>query len=140
MNPSLRRISSIQQLTLLTAMACCALGGCGGAPDGKCLVAGEVTWNGQPLEKGRITLFPISGEFGGEEGEIVAGRFKFYARPGKNRVQITAVKDIGYSESMRQQISKQYLPAEYHSESKLSQDIPKEGDEKLEFKLTGKEQ
>lgn len=130
--------SHVRRLALFAALACCALSGCGGAPDGKCLVAGEVTWNGQPLEKGIITLFLISGEFGGESGEIIAGRFKFYARPGKNRVQITALKDVGYSEAMRQMVVKQFLPAEYNSDSKLEQDIPKEGDEKLEFKLTGK--
>jgi hypothetical protein len=123
---------------LVAAIGCLFLAGCGGAPDGKCLVAGSVTWNGTPLEQGVITLIPVDGQFGGEASTIEAGRFKFYARPGKNRVEITASKVVGYSEGMRQNVLKQYLPAEYNADSKLVQDLPKEGNEKLEFKLTGK--
>lgn len=61
--------------TLLVALAagCLALGGCGGTPGAT--ISGDVTYDGQPVKKGRISFTPKSGKGQPVGAEILDGKY-----------------------------------------------------------------
>lgn len=121
------------------AMICLCLAGCSGPAD-KCRVRGVVTWNGDPIKIGFVTFKPVDGRYGPEAGPIRDGKFDFLARPGKNRVEILATKEVGFDDFMNQPILVQFAPPEYNEESTLEEVVSVDGDNSFEFHLVGDEQ
>ncbi len=80
--------SSGRFLAIATVLV--ALGtGCGGGKGVS--VSGTVTYNGQPVEKGYINLFPEDGKSPATGGEISGGRFTVSnVTAGKNKVVVSS--------------------------------------------------
>ena len=75
----------------LFVLALLALSGCGGSGVG---VRGEVTYEGQPVEKGSITFLPTDGKGQPAGAAITNGRYNLNAiTPGPKVVQIEASKE-----------------------------------------------
>jgi hypothetical protein len=81
-----------------------SLVGC--APD-KGVVTGSVDYNGQPVERGEITLTPVDGEGQPVGAPITAGRYE--ARdvpPGQKRVRIEAFKEVSFAASSQEMMER----------------------------------
>jgi hypothetical protein len=75
----------------LFGLALLVLSGCGGSGVG---VRGEVTYEGQPVEKGSITFLPTDGKGQPSGAAITNGRYSLDAiMPGLKVVQIDASKE-----------------------------------------------
>ncbi len=123
-----------QSIVLLVLF--CGLIGCSGG-DGKVLVSGTVTWNGTPLDKGKI-LFLEPGE-SSEAADIVNGEFQIRTSPGDKKVGITAFKEVPVSGGRPGEVrDHQILPAIYNEQSTLITTIV-DGSDALAFKLEGTE-
>ncbi len=109
-------------------------------------MAGNVTADGKPLEKGVITFYPIgSGTTVG--GQIIEGKFSLStengATPGKYRVEIMAYRPSGKTEfdidtQTQVDIEMQYLPPRYNVKSKLECDVMEKGPNAFDFNLDTK--
>jgi hypothetical protein len=67
--------------------------GCG---DGKALVSGKVTFNGEPIARGAITLVPTDGKGQTVGSAIESGAYRIQGvLPGEKTVQIIAVYSLG---------------------------------------------
>jgi len=67
------------------------LAGCGGPGT---VVTGNITYEGQPVEKGQITFTPADGKGPIGGGEIAGGKYSVSGlEPGQKVVQITATED-----------------------------------------------
>ncbi len=122
--------------------------GCGGSsdriPTGS--ISGEVTWEGNPLEKGVIQFQPdqdaqgnpLSGQM--VQADIRAGKYQVDANPGavvgRNRVVITATRVAGKVMQDGEEVEKheQFLPAKYNTATTLFEDI-NSGRNELNFTL-----
>lgn len=104
--------------TPLLAAALALLAGCGGVRTYK--VSGEVTWQSKAVDDGQITFLPEDGSIHPATARIVNGRYEARVPAGRMRVEISAQRDLGYSEAMHQNVKESYIPAEYHALSKLA--------------------
>lgn len=113
--------------------------GCGKAGPKKYRVAGEVTWEGEPLPDGDILFEPVGGGIP-DHGKIVAGKFDLQARPGAKKVKITATRAAGKvdpSMGMAPQID--YIPHRYNAQTKLEADVQPNDENHFDFPLTSQE-
>jgi hypothetical protein len=112
-----------------------ALAGCADSSNGPRLygVTGEVTYDGQPIEKGAIK-FTNSGDGRAYTGEINNGRYELKCEPGKAKVEITASRVIpgkfteanpGEKEPAREM----YIPAKYNAKTTLEADVEDKSNE-----------
>jgi hypothetical protein len=66
-------------------IACC------GCSDGRSTVSGTVTFNGDALSRGSITLVPVDGKGQAAGGDVTSGRYIIKGvSPGEKSVQISA--------------------------------------------------
>ncbi|WP_439629983.1 hypothetical protein [Gemmata sp.] len=113
------------------------LAGCGPTSQRPCAVEGEVVLDGKPLHAGTIQLFDPAGQLAGDGGTVADGRFAFSASAGPKRVEIRASKMMpGPVDSQGRPDVREYLPARYHDQSKLTVDIHPGGPNRLRFDLT----
>jgi hypothetical protein len=127
------------------ALACLAAAGCGKGNDGRSSVTGDVTFDGEPLESGVVTLIPGPGTKSPSAGaEIVNGKFTIPEsggpQPGSFRVEITASRKTGEQRDEGGMVgmidvTEQYIPERYNKASELTVDVDP-GANKLEFELT----
>jgi len=97
-------------------------------------VRGEVTYDGEPVEKGTITLFPKA-QGVVASGKIEAGQYEIPTHegpiPGEYRVEMTALKDTGRMLQANEpgmepiEIPEviSYLPHKYNDQTELTVDI-----------------
>jgi len=116
---------------LLTFLALTVCMGCDFGP--KTLpVAGEVTFDGQPVQKGRIQFIPVDGTPGRTTGgSITDGRYAIAKEGGPLADGTYAVRILGMRKSDKKiadpmspsgalmQIEENYLPAAYNSRTTL---------------------
>ena len=135
-------------VAMLTAIPCLLLiCGCGGAGDRES-IAGTVTIDGKPLEKGQIAFIPQTNTEGPTAGgEIVGGEFAIPATrgtfAGKFRVEITASRPSGkkvIDRLTREPVDsfEQFIPRKYNIESELDADVKAGDDNRFEFALNSK--
>lgn len=120
---------------VLLSVMVVAVGGCG-TGDGKVSVTGTVTFDGNPMPDGYVTLTP---EGGGTPaaGPIHDGKFILSATPGNHRVEIEASRFVGPKNPiMGLQPREQYVPARYNSETTLREEVTSQGPNVLDFSLT----
>ncbi|MBA2113464.1 carboxypeptidase-like regulatory domain-containing protein [Bremerella alba] len=129
-----RKIRSVG-LTLLLAVG---LIGCGSS-DGldRRAVRGTATYEGEPIEKGTITLFPLANGIMAA-GKIVDGHYEIPAHegpiPGEYRVEVTALKETGRMlrneepgmETIEIPEVLSFIPAKYNDLSELTIEISQE--------------
>jgi hypothetical protein len=96
--------------------------GCGGGDKGpkKHDITGTVSYNGQTISEGDITLLPADGSVGGEGGKIKDGKYAMKAREGKNKVQIMATRAVpGKKGPMGEDLVEQYIPEKYNEKTTI---------------------
>jgi hypothetical protein len=111
---------------LATAMVGCG----GGGGDGPELypVTGQVTFDGTPIEEGRILFRMTSGDGKAYSGAITDGAYEVQAEAGTAEVEITASRDTGKFDDMGGAsepvpIGEMYIPKQYNSETTLTKEI-----------------
>jgi hypothetical protein len=138
-------MSSCQAVGLPTVVAGLAL--CLGCGDGRCTTSGEVTFDGQPIQEGTISLEPADGNGPATGGKIIAGKYEL-ARdaaplPGKKIVRISAVRKTGRKipgDSLSAPGTivdeiKRYVPDVYNTRSTLSCEVAAGSPNHFDFRL-----
>ena len=116
--------------------------GCGGSKFTE--VSGNVTFDGQPVNKGSISFLPAEGRGPTAAAVIEQGRFSTRVATGRFKVQILAYRKIGERHANEGDpstpmvdINEQILPEQYNSETTLTCEI-KPGRQKVDFPLQPK--
>jgi hypothetical protein len=119
-NPRVNFSRLASTLGIVFAFAVClSLSGCG---SGNASVTGRVTFNGDPVSRGSITLLPADGKGQPAGGNVENGSFSIReVLPGEKTVQIMAVYPIGREkrdDGSELEIVGDLLPAEWGLDSK----------------------
>jgi hypothetical protein len=123
------------------AVGLTAVVGCGKA---RTRVAGTVTINGSPMDRGVIAFDPLDPSLGPKVGgKIMDGAYELDPTrgpfPGKYRVEIRWMKATGKKfkndDGGIEEVRVEGLPAKYHDESELTAEIGGWGN-KLDFDVT----
>ncbi len=124
----------------VSAVACLLLAGCLGSGDGLVPVTGEVSFDGTPVEDGRIQFRSLEGDRRAYSGVIEDGTYNVRVEPGTASVEIRASRLIEgkFDESNpgeRAPMGEMYIPEKYNSRTEL--EVTVEGSEvKKDFELT----
>ena len=140
--PTLRATCLLLGSFLLAAAGCSA-----GNVDGTLSVSGMVTFDGSPLETGKVILEPVQPGERPYAGSIHDGKFQLNVTPGKKIVRITATRLIDpkkLSASTKRSmevggaatIPVQFIPAQYNQQSELTVEIDAAGGNDLQWDLT----
>jgi hypothetical protein len=126
------------KVTFLVVVGCAiALMGCGKKDATTFLTSGTVTFEGNPVESGMITMFPLNNQtMMPDTGKITNGKFSFSAKPGKKRIEIHASKPGKFNPEMNTAERIPYIPEKYNVKSTLEKEISATGKNEFEFKLT----
>ncbi len=127
----------------LSFIGCLLLMGCGGGPTGPTLhkVSGSVTFDGAPVEDGRIEFRRAEGDKRAYSGEIKGGSYSLQCEAGKVTVAITASRiipgkfDTSNPDDPPQPVGEMYIPAKYNEKSTLTAEV-KAGSNDIPFALT----
>lgn len=123
---------------LLVAGAVSISGGCGGGV-ARYDVSGTVTYDGQPVERGEISLVPDDPAQAPEGGTIESGRFRLQATAGPKTVQIRGSRPLPPERQDNPQMGllyEDYIPARYNRESTLKAEVAPRGPNVFTFELT----
>jgi hypothetical protein len=120
--------------------------GCGSAPTGPKMysVSGTVTFDGKPLPKGDIILFPATPGLAPDAGSIKDGKYSLNAKIGERRVDIRASREVPGKTKPRvppltgdEPVIESYIPAVYNSETTLKATVTDSAAKnKFDFALT----
>ncbi len=96
-------------------------------PDGT-PVSGKVTFDGAPLESGRITFRDPQGQAASAGGEIRNGTYSFKSPTAHMTVEVLANREIPgkFDESnpgVKIPLTEQYIPEKYNTKSELTADV-----------------
>lgn len=140
------RVGICLKLLLVLIVPMLALG-CQGQQDGPArgALTGQVSWEGESVQDGRISLIPIDGTNGPASGGAISeGRYSIPANKGpvigKHRVEITANRKTGGQQKAMPPATgtvdeiEQYIPPKYNMESTLTVDV-QQGDNTADFNL-----
>jgi len=116
------------RLRLLSCVMLLAMGCSSGATGpAEYPVSGTVTFDGKPVESGRILFRKIGDGDRAYGGEITNGTYSFTSEPGKVKVEITASRPIpgkfDNSNGTPEPIGEMYIPAKYNSKSTLEAEV-----------------
>jgi len=132
-------VASFTSAVLLLPLA---LTGCGSSADGQELirVKGSVTFEGIPVEEGRILFRMANGDQKAFSAEIKQGNYVIEAAPGKSVVEITTSRFTGEYDTSNpddppQPIGEMYIPEIYNSQTTLTADLSTASDNTLPFDL-----
>jgi hypothetical protein len=116
--------------------------GCGGEQGPATYpVTGTVTFDGAPVEEGRIQFTPVSGARS-FAAEIKNGQYSLESETGKMKVEITASRlipgkfDTSNPDDEPQPVGEMYIPAKYNADTTLEAEITESGENKFDFALT----
>lgn len=133
---------SMKTIDFCVALLCVAFLGCGGSNDGLQLydVEGAVTFDGQPIENGKILFRKLDGDERGFAANIINGRYKLQSLPGEARVEIRASRIIpgkfDMSNGEPEPVGEMYIPKHYNRDSELTANVSSEGENEFGFDLT----
>lgn len=109
------------------------LSGCG-RRDGLTEINGTVTYDGQPVQKGTISLLPTDGRGPTAAAVITGGKYSVKIAPGPKQIKIQGFKVTGQERykpndptSPMVDIQEQILPERYNAKSDLTRDIASGG-------------
>ncbi len=138
MNHRLLALFSTQAILALTLIS-----GCGGADTGgRNAVSGSVSYDGKPIDNGRITFIQVDGKPPQASGDIVDGKYTIEAvrgpLAGSHRVEIhwnkkTGKKIMNDPPNFIEEV-KQMLPEKYNLRTTLNADV-KSGSNVFDFAL-----
>ena len=112
--------------------------GCGPSRPERVRVSGDVTLDGQPVQDGEIIFTHIDQRLGAEAGRIVAGRFELMAKPGQQRVEINASREVPGTEGQGfrgGRLLEDYIPERYNTATILSAEVTRDRGQHFEFEL-----
>ena len=126
----------------LSFIGCLLLTGCGGGPTGPTLykVSGSVSFDGAPVEVGRIEFRRAEGDKRAFSGEIKGGSYSLQCEAGKVDVVITASRiipgkfDTSNPDDPPQPVGEMYIPEKYNAKSTLTAEV-KSGSNDIPFDL-----
>jgi hypothetical protein len=105
------------------------LSGCG-RRDGLTEISGAVTYDGQPVKKGAISLLPADGQGPTAAAVIADGKYSVKVTPGKKQVKIEGFRVTGQKQynprdpkSPMVDVQEQILPERYNAKTELSREI-----------------
>lgn len=126
----------------LFLMPLVALVGCGSGDTGPALVTvkGSVTFDGAPVEEGRILFRKTDGDMKAYSAEIKAGNYSIETEAGKAAVEITASRPTGEFDTSNpddppQPIGEMYIPEIYNSQTTLTAEVKTSGENTIPFEL-----
>jgi len=118
------------------------LAGCGSGETGPELytVKGTVTFDGSPVDEGRIQFRHTEGDQKAYSADIKAGSYSIQTEAGNASIEITASRPTGEFDTSNpddppQPIGEMYIPAQYNSETTLTADIKPSADNSIPFDL-----
>lgn len=123
---------------ILLIVGVLALGGCNRGPT-QYVIAGEVTYQDQPVLDGQIFFADVKGNDPTAVGTIEDGRYKLRTVAGEKRVRITATKKTGkmldgpMGVKCPERID--VIPAKYNTDSTLVRTVPPADKPTLDFRL-----
>jgi hypothetical protein len=115
-----------------------AVTGCG---SGEATVSGTITLDGKPLEDGNIAFRPLPALAATEAigGPIKDGKYQVKARPGQNRVEITATRVVpGKKDAFGTPLRESILPEKYNVQSQMTKEISASGANEFNMELTSR--
>ena len=119
-------------------MALLAVAGCGRRGPATCAVSAAVTYNGAAVPDGSIVFMPLDKGMSADAGRITGGKSSFSAKPGKKKVEIRAVREVGkVIPSMGVRARQSYIPANYNTETTLTVEVIAGGKNEFSFDLKG---
>jgi hypothetical protein len=118
----------------IVAYMCAA--GCSSSREERFPVMGTVTFDGQPVPEGYITLKPQEDGIAVDAGKIVNGQFEFEAKVGAKRVVIEASRPGPIDPEMGVPTPVPYIPAKYNTKSTLAAEVKPGSDNRFDFPLT----
>lgn len=114
----------------LLSLISLSFAGCGGKPEGPKLetVTGKVTFDGQPLKEGDVTVTPLDPGGRSAGAKIVDGAFTLQTDVGKKKVEIMAMRDVPGkfredNPGEKVQVREQFIPKQYNEKSDLTLDV-----------------
>ena len=121
---------------------------CAGCGNQKFPIAGEVTFDGQPVSEGVISLEPADGRGPTTGGKIIDGKYQLMSAasplPGKKIVRISAGRKTGRKirppgiqapeGNLIDEIDR-YIPPMYNTQSTLTCDVSAQGPNRFDFHL-----
>lgn len=112
------------------------LSGCGASGQQTYSVKGLVTVDGVPINQGDIQFIPEDTNLAPEGTRIVEGYYSGIAKPGKNKVSISAL-DIGPNTKYidGSPIARNFIPERYNSATELEAIIAENDNNKVDFDL-----
>ena len=116
-----RQLSGVVWLVALCSLSAAMIAGCNRGPS-RVMVAGEVTYRGQPVSQGSVSFYPCDGTGGAPVVVVVKdGRYKADSLggvpEGKYRVVILGVRTIPGRLPPDNEV--QYIPPKYNNKSEL---------------------
>lgn len=138
-----RPIGAIVSFTGLVGLLVVAAG-CGGSSNGLDTypVSGTVTFDGTPIEKGRITFRDASANGRAFSAEIDNGSYELESEAGTMTVTIIASRIIpgkfGTEEGTKDPAGEMYIPKKYNDETTLKAEVTADGDNTFPFDLKSK--
>lgn len=105
-------------------------------------VSGVVTFDGAPVDKGRITFQETGGSQRSFAGDIHDGAYTLQAAPGEMKVMIIASRPIpgkfDNSNGTSEPVGEMYIPENYNSKSDLTATVKSGNNEPISFDLKKK--
>lgn len=106
------------------------------------VVQGTVTFDGQPIEAGRILFRQTEGDGRAYSTEIVDGSYKLEVKEGPSEIAITASRLIpgkfDNSNGTPEQMGEMYIPAKYNQKTELNALVTSGGQNQFVFDLLSK--
>lgn len=115
----MNRIGSFIGLFLSVSLVGC------GSSDGLVTISGNVTFEGVPVENGRIQFRSLTGDMRAYSTEIEDGKYELALEPGQSRVEIYASrlipgKTVEVNPGEFDPVGEMYIPEKYNSRSELT--------------------
>ncbi len=86
---------------------------------------------------GEVVFVPTDNRTSPSAGKIEQGAFAFPTKPGTMRVEIQAVRETGEIHPTEgYKITELYVPARYNTESELTAEVTRDGENHFTFDLT----
>lgn len=130
----------------LALLICLILGSVGCSSNtsgpGMHVVQGTVTFDGQPIETGRILFRQTEGDGRAYSTEIVDGSYEMEVKEGSSQVTITASRLIpgkfDNSNGTPEQMGEMYIPEKYNRKTELNALVTSGGENQFTFDLMSK--
>jgi hypothetical protein len=131
----------MRQIWLLFVLLCGVAfsSGCGEA--GPPQLTGTVTFDGAPIEEGRITFEPVDGQGTTAEAVVTQGKYATEVPAGKKRVRIVGMRVVGerpaYAGDPNSPMikeTKNFIPPIFNDQSNLEREVTASGTMDFELK------